>query len=215
MKIYKGAPGFPTRGFRDHVPMAPEPGEGGGGAGGGDAAAVAKPEVVEVVAPAAKADDAKSAAGQDAKTEPEDIKATLAALKAEREVAIAKNAELEALIAATKSSLSKERKSDLRAYVRGMSLAVPMSDELLDTVLGPLGDVDVRSEAGRAAVMKWRESNSTLFLGVVPPKTFDVDKEIESIVGGKENVDRKIFGGRAARSMIEATKKSDFATWRD
>lgn len=180
-------------------PMAPE---GEESAASGGAVAAAEP-VATVVAPAPATPPAPA---------DEDPRALLAALKAEREALSLKNAELDRVIGETRTGLAKERAVERRQYVRGMTLALPLTDEQLDAQLAVLGDVDARTDAGKAALAKWRETNSTFFRGPAPAPVLELDKVIEDIVGGKDNVDRKIFGGKAAMSMIQATKKSDFAS---
>lgn len=224
MKLYKTtAPGFPSRGWRGHAPMAPE------GDGGASGAAATTTTTTTTEKPAEKAPEkpaekpAETVAQKPATTTEkpaetkDDLASIIAAAKAEREAMAARNAELEKVLGDARAVSSRERAVERRAYVRGLQLAVPLDDESIDAMLAPLGDVDVRTEAGKTTINKWRDARlgTGLFRGAIAPPVLDVDKEIESIVGGKENVDRKIFGGRAARSMIETTKKSDFASWKE
>lgn len=200
MRVYQStAPGYPSRGFRGHVPMAAEPEPAPGPA----------PEPAPAPAPAPGPGPAPEPAPA---PKPEDPAAIFANFKAQSEALATKNAELQALIDSQKAGLGKERANERRQYVRGMGLALPFTDEQLDAQLGAIGDVDARTDAGKAAINTWRAANSTLFRGPAPAPVLDTDKVIEEIVGGAANLDRKIFGARAAMSMITATKKSDFAS---
>lgn len=217
MKVYKtSAPGYPTRGFRHHVPMAPE-GEAAGGTTEATTAATTATtattatNAASTTAAAATTTAATTAATTAVATD-DDPKALIAAMKAEREALATRGAELDKFLEQTRTGLSRERAVERRKYVRDMTLALPMTDEQLDAQLAAIGDVDARTDAGKAAINKWREANSTFFRGPAPAAVLNTDEIVAEIVGGKENLDRKIFGGKAALSMIAATKKSDFAS---
>lgn len=215
MKVYNktSAPGYPTRGFRGHVPMAPEGDDAGAsGAATTTAATVAATTDATTAASTAQAAATGVTGATTAAAADDDPKALLAALKAERAALATKNAELDKFLDQTRTGLSRERAVERRQYVRGMTLALPLTDEQLDAQLAGMGDVDVRTDAGKAAINKWREGNSTFFRGPAPAPILNTDEVLADIVGGKENIDRKIFGGKAAMSMITATKKSDFAS---
>lgn len=191
--------------------MAPEgDGEsaGAGGAGGGEQQATPPPDnggQGEQQAPPTAAEK---------KPEPKgDVASILAQLQAEREAIANERAEFRREIDATKADRAKERAGERRQLVRSMGLALPLSDVNLDSLLAPLGDVDPRTDAGRAALNKFRQDNAStgLFAGPVAPESLDPSKVVEDVVGGAANVDRKLFGGRAAISMMTPTKKSPFA----
>lgn len=214
MKSFQtSAPGYPTRGFMRHVPMAPE-GDGQDSGSGSDqpsaeAAADKKPDD----APTSQSTPERRA---DTKSDgkPEDVGSILAALKAEREALAAERVEFRREIDLTKADRAKERAAERRQFVRSMGLALPLNDVNLDGLLAPLGDIDPRTDAGRAALNKFRQDNAStgLFAGPVAPESLDPTKVVEDVVGGAANVERKLFGGRAAISMMTPTKKSPFAS---
>lgn len=206
-------PGDPAR-WRGHVPMAPEGEQSAGGTGGAPPAAAqtpastpagetqaSTPTAGQAEPPAQTPAPAKASGGKSAEELLAAIEAERAALAAER---AAYATEVQALRSFREADLAAER----RAAVRAMVLAVPMTDEQIDRFVPK---VDPRTDAGRVALAQFREQNSAFFVGPAPAPVVDPKKVIEDIVGGANNVNRRLFGGRAAESMIAPPRKTDWS----
>lgn len=194
MKLYQtSAPGYPTRGFRGHVPMSAEL----------DPAPAPVPEPpkpadppapIPIPTPAPKTPEPPA-------PKPDDAAALIATLKAQQ-------AELDRVLTETKAGQAKQRAAGRRDYIRGMALSVDMRDEALDAILSPLGDIDASTKEGAAKLNKWREENSGFFSAPVPAPKVSLEESVKTIVGGEKNLGRKIFGGRTVLGLITEHARS-------
>ena len=179
------APGYPMRGIMSHVPMHPDPDPGSPPA-----------DPPKPADPTGKPDPAPKPADPGA----DDLAAIIAQAKAEREAAALQRAELEKVLQATKETQAGERAAERRAYVRSQTLAVPLTDAQLDKLLPP--EVDARTDAGKAALNKWREENPTFIAEPIPAPKVSLEETVKAIVGGDKAMGRRIFGARTVLGLI-------------
>lgn len=208
IRTMKGGPGEPLR-WRGHAPMHPDP---------APAPAIPPNPEPPPIPPAKPAPAPAPAPAPPAKPAPvdDDPKALIAAMKAEREQLAADRAAFaeerkafNAETAAAKAAREGDTAAKRRAFVRSMTLAVPLSDEHLDAVVPK---EDPTTPTGQANLLKWRQEpkNAPLFTGVVNAPAFDMDKFCDEAAGGAEVAKtRTVFGAAWAKSMIEtpATKE--------
>ena len=206
-----GGPGAPLR-WRGHVPMAEAAGDAAGAGGAGAGAGGAAKDAGGAKQETAKADSsgsgpAKDAGGAKQETVDADLAAAIAAerkalaeeraaWKAEREAA---KTETDAARAQRETEIATKR----REFVRGMGLAVQLSDEHLDAIVPK--DADPRTDAGKVALNKFREDpkNRALFSGPLAAPTFDADVFALELCGGKEKAGgRLIFGPAHVHSLL-------------
>ncbi len=197
-----GGPAFPTRGFRGHVPLAPEPGSEG--AAPKPPAAPADPPAPPPKAPAPPAPPAPPspppAPEKKGGVSPE-VAAELLALKAEREALAAEKATWQSECAASQKDRQTEVATQRREYIRAMGLAVDFADEDLDKLVPA---EDPRTAAGKAKLNEWREKGGArYFAGPTPAPAFDPEKFAEEVAGGKDVAGKRvIFNAGHARGML-------------
>lgn len=166
--IRSTAPGFPTRGWRDHAALAPE----------GDApAAPATPadQQTEIARLVAAAQAAEVAAKAEVERAQKILDEARKAAAADKPIAASSPASDE--LQAIKTELAALRKERLVSAVRGMGLqAKSWPDE---RILALVPDVDPKTAEGRTKLEAWRTANVDLFTAPAGPQTPMVAEMIE------------------------------------